>query len=152
MAAKKKNANPLSKKTDWSITEFQMWLAGAYSLQGEDWIPNAEQWEMIVDIIYKLKDRGVAKKVVAVSPGPVLPPPGYGGPEVQPAMVSAAGPSMLGGDSHNPPFDPDEVPAEANMSLTQLNNAAKNGTLGSGQKAIKTPNIDTSKGYSGSFD
>ncbi len=149
MAAKKKNANPLSKKTDWSITEFQMWLAGAYSLQGEDWVPNAEQWEMIVDIIYKLKDRGVAKKVVAVAPGPVMPPPGYGGGDMgQPAV----GPSMMGAEPANPPFNPDEVPAEANMSLTQLNNAAKNGTLGSGQKAIKTPNIDTSKGYSGSFD
>ncbi len=149
MAATTKNTNPLSKKADWSITEFQMWLAGAYSLQGEDWVPNAEQWEMIVDIIYKLKDRGVAKKVVAVAPGPVMPPPGYGGGDMgQPA----AGPSMMGAEPANPPFNPDDIPAEANMSLTQLNNAAKNGTLGSGQKAIKTPNIDTSKGYSGSFD
>lgn len=151
MAAKKKNTNPLSKKTDWSITEFQMWLAGAYSLQGEDWVPNAEQWEMIVDIIYKLKDRGVAKKVVAVAPGPVMPPPGYGVDMAQP-MAPVAGPSALGGDGHNPPFNPDAVPDEANMSLSQLNNAAKNGTLGSGAKAIKTPNIDTSKGYTGSFD
>ena len=57
MATKKKTNNPLSRKADWTITEFQMWLAGAYSLQGENWVPNAEQWEMIVDIIYKLKNK-----------------------------------------------------------------------------------------------
>src|SRR5690606_13574412 len=104
-------SNPLSKKTEWSITEFQMWLAGAYSLQGEDWVPNQEQWEMIVDIIYKLKDRPVAKKVLhpthAPEMSPVLPPP------PMPGAGAGAGSLLMGGDV--------DVPPEAKMSLSELN-------------------------------
>ena len=149
MATKKTNKkDPLKSKSEWTVTEFQMWLHGAYSLQGEDWVPSAEQWEMIVDIIYKLKDR----KVAAVPRAPVMP--------VMPPMMGSPGPmmqpesSVLGaGDGANPAFDPDaNLPPEVNMSRAQLEAAAKNGTLNSGQKAVKTANIDTSKGYNSGFE
>lgn len=152
MATKKTNKkDPLKSKNEWTITEFQMWLHGAYSLQGEDWVPTADQWEMIVDIIYKLKDR----KVAAAPRQPVMP---VMQPMSQPMM--GPGPMMQqdsvlggGGDGANPAFDPDaNLPPEASMSRAQLEAASKNGTLNSGQKAIKTANIDTSKGYNSGFE
>ncbi len=148
MATKKTTKkDPLKSKTEWTISEFQMWLHGAYSLQGENWVPNEEQWNMIVDIIYKLKDRGLVKRPTAAPGpvGPVLAPPGYGSPEVAP------GPAILQPEQANPTFNPDPVPPEAGMSLSQLREAADKGTLNSGQKAVKTANIDTSKGYTSSF-
>ncbi len=142
MAAKKKNSNPLSKKTEWSITEFQMWLAGAYSLQGEDWVPNAEQWEMIVDIIYKLKNP-VQKKAVAPV-GPVLPPPGYGGvPDGGFGGNSMAAPMPTGGSA----LDAAPLPDEANLSLSELKRRREGGPSNGnvlvgggapGEKTIKT--------------
>lgn len=153
MASKKVNKkDPLKSKTEWSITEFQMWLHGAYSLQGEEWVPTAEQWEMIVDIIYKLKDRPAVKRVIAAQSPVLMPQGGYGGGEMVSAP-SALGPPVIGGDGVNPPFDPEaSVPAEAGMSIAQLNQAANAGKIGQGQKSIKTANIDTSKGYNSSFD
>lgn len=144
MATKKKSPNPLSKKTEWSITEFQMWLAGAYSLQGEDWVPNAEQWEMIVDIIYKLKTPQ-PKKPVALAPGPMMPPPGYGGP---PPEGYGAAPMGGGGGSA---LDAAVIPEDANMSLSALRakreNGPSNGNVlvgngGPGEKTIKTNAYD----------
>lgn len=139
---KKSSNNPLNKKAEWSITEFQMWLAGAYSLQGEDWIPNAEQWKMIVDIIYKLKERQT--KVVRAPVAPAQPMHmGYGNghqdfavPDQQP-MVGAG--ALLG------PVD--DIPEEANLSLSELKRRRAGGPsngntlLGNapiGEKEIKT--------------
>ncbi len=142
MATKKTNKkDPLKSKTEWSITEFQMWLHGAYSLQGEDWVPTADQWEMIVNIIYKLKDRGVPKKIVS---GPVLPPPGYGGPEggFAPAPAPALGGSAL---------DAAPVPEEASLSLSELKRrregSPSNGNVlagggAPGEKTIKTGSFE----------
>ncbi|QDJ96421.1 hypothetical protein Xoosp13_235 [Xanthomonas phage Xoo-sp13] len=96
MATKKKTTNHLSKKPEWTINEFKMWLHGAYSLQGENWVPNAEQWAMILDIIYKLKDGNKAGASPQVMRGPVLAPLGYGGqPPLAPPPVLNAGGSAL---------------------------------------------------------
>lgn len=140
MAAKKKNSNPLSKKNEWTITEFQMWLAGAYSLQGEDWVPNAEQWAMIVDIIYKLKNP-VQKKPATVA-GPVMPPPGYGGaPEG--GFGGGPMPPVTGGSM----LDSAAVPEEAGLSLSELKRRREGGPSNGnvlvgggapGEKTIKT--------------
>ena len=150
--AKKKSNNPLSRKTDWSINEFQMWLAGAYALQGDDWVPNPEQWELVVDIIYKLKDRGQAVRSATPQTMPVQQAPSRMPAPQQP--VPQAPPSALNevGGNPNPPFEPPPLPPEANMSLSALQAAAKAGGLSSGNKPIKTASIDTSKGYQGSFD
>lgn len=128
---KKKNKDPLKSKTEWTITEFQMWLAGAYSLQGEDWVPNPEQWEMILDIIYKLKDR----KTVAQQPQrplqqpqPVVevpPPGGYGGPAVQPSM---GGSSLLNAVDSDPP--------EAAMPLSKLRERSAAGGIPGANQAL----------------
>lgn len=92
MATKKKSTgNPLQKKTEWTINEFKMWLHGAYSLQGDDWVPNAEQWAMILDIIYKLKDGNKG----AAPPSRITAPPGYGGPALPLPAPVATGSSFL---------------------------------------------------------
>lgn len=144
MAVKKKNSNPLSKKTEWSITEFQMWLAGAYSLQGEDWVPNAEQWQMIVDIIYKLKEKNPLKKVAAPA-GQIMPPQGYGGPMSEPP--SYIPPANTG----NSILESVPVPDEANLSLSELkrrreggpsNNNVLSGGGAPGEKTIKTGSFE----------
>lgn len=144
MAAKRKNSNPLSKKTDWTITEFQMWLAGAYALQGEDWVPNAEQWNMVVDIIYKLKDRPTQKKLAP------SPPPYNQNQVPQPADFGGGVPMgpmpVVGGV-----FDQIDVPEEAGMSLSELKRRREGGPSNSnvltgggapGEKVIKTGAFD----------
>lgn len=131
---KKKRKDPLKSKSEWSIMEFQMWLHGAYALQGDDWVPNADQWELILDIIYKLKDRGVKKPngPLMLPSAPLMAPPGYGGPA---AMPPPMGPSPMGGMVV-------DVPPEANLSLSQLNKMHGVGQPGNGlpvgEKEIKT--------------
>ena len=152
MATKKSSKkDPLKSKTEWTVTEFQMWLHGAYALQGEDWVPNAEQWNLIVDIIYKLKSSAPAAK------RPAMPPVGgYGGP---------AGPVQ---DWSNVPQNPDlgmgtgggsvmasalvGEPPEANMPLSKLRelregklSGPSNGNVlaGNGQPGEKTVKTGT---------
>lgn len=141
-AVKKKSGNPLNKKTEWTITEFQMWLAGAYSLQGDDWVPNAEQWAMIVDIIYKLKNPTPKKVVAPVAP--MLPPPGYGAPP-EGYGGGPIGPPMGGGSAL------DVVPDEANLSLSELKRRREGGPSNGnvlagggapGEKTIKTGSFE----------
>lgn len=142
MATKKKSSNPLNTKNEWTIDEFKMWLSGAESIQGEDWIPNHEQWGMIKEIIYKLKDRGVVKKPLS-SPN-LPPPPMHGGmqPPV-PAPGAPIGSSLLS--------IKDAVPEEANLPLSELrrrrelgnaggpsNQNLLTGNGGPGEKEIKT--------------
>lgn len=149
MATKKSNKKgPLKSKSEWTITEFQMWLHGAYSLQGEDWVPTADQWDMIVDIIYKLKDRP------AKVSRPVAPPIGpydYGnGPMIpthqpdQPPQQPMGANSLLGAM--------DATPDEANLSLSELkrrraaggpsNGNVLQGNAPIGEKEIKTNSFD----------
>lgn len=150
MATKKTaKKDPLKSKSEWTVTEFQMWLHGAYALQGEDWVPNAEQWNLIVDIIYKLKASAPAVK----RPAPVVPP-GYGGPTVpvqdwsnvpqNPDLgMGTGGGSVMASSSLG-------EPAEASMSLSQLralregklagptNGSTLLGNAPAGEKPIKT--------------
>jgi len=139
MAVKKKNKDPLKSKADWSIQEFQMWLHGAYSLQGEDWVPNAEQWEMIVDIIYKLKDRGVVQKKISPPVGPITAPLGYGGPVVDGGYPAPLNPSMGPSPMAGSVMD---VPPEAQLSLSELRRRSEgvgvSSGLPAGEKEIKT--------------
>lgn len=132
MATKKKSSNPLSKKTEWTITEFQMWLAGAYSLQGQGWIPNAEQWEMIIEIIYKLKDD---------KPSPA---PKQSNPSPQPARMFPQPPQTFQKFPNDPTqaLGSSELPPEANMSLSQLRDSEK-GTVGGKGGAIGVREIKT---------
>lgn len=150
MARKKKSNDPMRNKKEWSVSEFQMWLAGAFSLQGEEWIPNAEQWEMIVDIVYKLKE---SEPELTVPRPQAMPPqrPPQGGFVVPPMPLTE--PPVMTDSNPNPPFDPDDVPAEAKMSLDALRNLSHegNGTMSTG-KSVKTPNIDTSQGYKSGFE
>lgn len=142
MATKKTSKkDPLKSKSEWTITEFQMWLHGAYSLQGEDWVPTAEQWEMIVDIIYKLKDRKVAQRPVAPPMMPPMLPPqpdGYNGGMIGPPTAGSA-------------LDSVEVPDEANMSLSELKRRREGGAANGnvlagggppGEKTIKTGSFE----------
>lgn len=150
MARKKKSNDPLKSKKEWTVSEFQMWLGGAFSLQGDDWVPNEEQWEMIVDIVYKLKSNEV--EVPVLSPAPYVARPPVGGFAVPPMPL--VDPMLESNDGNpNPPFDPDNIPDEAKLSLDELRNMSQHGTgtVSSG-KRIKTPNIDTSTGYKSSFE
>lgn len=148
MARKKKSNDPMRNKKEWSVSEFQMWLAGAFSLQGEDWIPNAEQWEMIVDIVYKLKE---SEPEVAERPQMPVHRPPQGGFAVPPMPLGE--PPPMTDDNPNPPFVPDELPLEAKMPLEALRNLSQSGsgTMSTG-KSVKTPNIDTSKGYKSGYE
>lgn len=150
MARKKKSSDPLRDKKEWTISEFQMWLAGAFSLQGEDWVPTSDQWDMIVDIIYKLKDRptGATRQTVRnETPAAIVhhPAPVLQHLQQDPPVMSDV---PVVGDP-NPPF----TPPEANLPLSELQKLRESGSsvVGSG-KAVKTPNIDTSGGYKSGFE
>lgn len=152
MTRKKKSTDPLRNKKEWSISEFQMWLHGAFSLQGEDWLPNAEQWETIVGIIYKLKDE---EPEATYDPPPQAAPvrrnsspPGAG--YMVPQQPVAEPPAMSDGDISNP--NPPFTPPEAELPLSELRKMSEQGGTSSGGRAIKTANIDTSKGYKSSFE
>ena len=151
MATKKPSkGNPTKSKQEWTIPELQMWLGGAFALQGDAWVPNAEQWGMIVDIIYKLKERTLVKRGESQTtpinqPPPVLHQPYQNTnftPDVQGQPPSSV---LLGGmEQPNPSFNPvEEFPHIAVVDA---------GVVQSGNKTVKTPNIDTKTGYKSSFD
>lgn len=151
MATKKPSkGNPTKSKQEWTIPELQMWLGGAFALQGDEWVPNAEQWGMIVDIIYKLKERTLVKRgesqAAPISqpqqhlPQPYLPPEGQ-----IPMMGPPAGSALMGGmEQPNPTFNPaEEFPQIA---------AVDGAVIQSGKPAVKTANIDTKTGYKSGFE
>ena len=49
------NKNKLKIK-EMTISEFKKFLEGMEVFQEEDWSPNKEQWKLIKEIIYKLKE------------------------------------------------------------------------------------------------
>lgn len=54
---KKRTTAKSRKKEEWTIPEFQMWFRTALDLQGDDWYPTEDQWEIVLDMVFKLKER-----------------------------------------------------------------------------------------------
>lgn len=148
----RKKGNPLKNKSEWTIPELQMWVSSAFALQGDDWVPNTEQWDMLVDIIFKLKDRQLVRKEESHTSVPHIPVMGRVLP--QPNQMTELN---NGGDGVNPSFDPNiefpPLPPEANLSVAELDRLNRAGGLNRTGVAntVKTPNIDTSKGYNSGF-
>ena len=143
---KKSNNNGLLKnKKEWTIPEFQMWLAGFMDMQNSDWVPNAEQWDKIQDIIFKLKDRQLVRKAQPTTPtAPIYPSPVEH--FSQPMQQASSTLGNFGGtpaDAVNTPFNPN-----AEFVMTDSGNVP---VVSTGARAVKTANIDTSKGYKSAF-
>jgi hypothetical protein len=123
MATKKNiKKDPIKAKNTWTIQEFQIWLNSAISLQGDEWIPNKEQWETILDIIYKLQDVApVAPKGTQYRAGmqaPVMVPPQYNN------LPNGSIPDI-------------SAPPEASLPLSKLNELNKSGKLSGNQVPIQ---------------
>ncbi len=74
---KKRTTSKSRKKDEWTIPEFQMWFRTALDLQGEDWYPTQEQWEIVLDMVFKLKERQ-PRQQPQVMQQPMIAPAGYG--------------------------------------------------------------------------
>lgn len=163
MSSKKKNASrSFRAKNEWTISEFHSWLDGFCAAQeatSQDgaWTPNADQWQLILEIIYKLKPSTIIKRPVTpqqpvpYAPEPVQPQTFSGQPE--PSVLQTPGNDVFGNlaGNPNPAFDPSTFGND--VALPDVQAAIRRGdVVSSGKGKVKTPNIDTSKGYSSGFD
>jgi hypothetical protein len=65
-----------------SVNEFKNWLDGVLDFQPDDWVPDAEQWEKILNKINQLDD--TEKQVTVSQPMPEKQPPAQGLGQQQP--------------------------------------------------------------------
>jgi hypothetical protein len=70
------NALPLRKGAkERTLDEFKNWLEGLCEFQPNDWSPNNEQWNMIVDAIYMITEpeyEEYEEETIQYSPNPVV--------------------------------------------------------------------------------
>jgi hypothetical protein len=115
------------KATDGvTLAEFRAWLQGVEEMQGADWAPSAEQWRKI-----KAKFNDIVEEEASA---PVLAPQGH----------------TLRQPYQPPPFQqfaPGTMPAPERPSMPQ---PLPQG-LQSGLGGTKTPDIDSTNGYSSSL-
>lgn len=48
----------------YTVREFKIWLQGVVDMQGDDWVPNANQWKMVLQKLDSIQE-----------PVPVILPP-----------------------------------------------------------------------------
>lgn len=119
-----------------TVKEFRMWLQGVEEMQDAAWVPNPTQWQRIREKINSIED---AQSPQQSAPVPVVQQqvPQYVGNELPVRMA----PSGL---THAPlPTTPSMPPSPPPHGLfaTPENN----------QMPVRTPNIDSSNGYSSAF-
>ena len=145
---KRASANRKRKDT-WTIAELQMWLTSVFDVQGDDWYPDQEQWNKVVDMIFKLKDTEVSVPEKTVGPlngsqqskehgQPLFPQMTYGSDpwpngNGQPALLPQTDPTQL-----LPLLAPmDNNLPEGYDNIEQLKRMSEAGQIGGG-KVIKS--------------
>lgn len=133
----KKTAKPSKQLT---LGEFRAWLSGVEEMQADDWYPDPQQWKTIRAKIEEVIDNPNSRTSNARYV------------EDAPREIRPAGPSMLTG------MDPrmSMAPGMANPNMPQITNTD---TMAGGPvdrntpiARIKTPNIDSSRGYNPAFE
>ena len=126
MATKKKTTKTQKERTV-SFSEFQAWLEGVEEMQPDDWAPSLEQWRRIrskIDtVVTDESEEGTVVNNVVPRPAP-KPAPRPRQPAPRPTTSALDESSALTPASHN--------------------------SAGAGT-AVKTPDIDSSGGYTTSL-
>lgn len=127
------------KQNNITVKEFRYWLEGVIEMQDEDWIPDARQWNKILEKIYEISDEqpklrsdagyaGYAGYAIATHP-PIYPT----------QHVSSQLPPVL--DQAPPVF----AGAPSGLSGMPPQGSTQSGLFsGDGNIPVRTPNIDTS--------
>lgn len=123
--AKKKASN----SEGITLSEFRAWLEGVEDMQGPEWTPNLEQWRRI-----RAKIDSIEETEVVASPA-LQYPPGVRTPAPRPQVQGT-----MNGELAAPQRMPAPPMPQAPIGLP---------TGPNGQ--IKTPDIDSSAGYSSSL-
>lgn len=130
----RKSSKKIKKIT---VSDLQSYISGAIDLNVDDWHPNKEQWEKIVDMIMNLKPDEVVTREVHVQQNPQR--------TTHSAMTGGYSEPVMGGESNHPntrapKTDFRKIKVENNGTYEKDPNT---GVVRSGIK-IKTPSIDTS--------
>jgi hypothetical protein len=110
-----------------TVKEFKMWLAGVIEMQDDDWIPDARQWQKVLDKIFDIADN--------------ITPTRQHNFEDEPVMYRQRMPES------NQYYRPTEL--DNSMPLIQQPSALFAG--GNSNLPTVTPNIDSVSGYDTPF-
>jgi hypothetical protein len=143
-----------TEQKQMTVSEFKSWMAGIREMNGDEWVPSAEQWKKICDKIETLKDTPTSFNQAQPAAGPTyraMPPAESNVTLPMPAPqndipLRPAAPSMLNAAPSMPNVprmitSPGGVPVLKGPFAQDM----------PGQP-IKTPSIDTTNGqYDSSF-
>ncbi len=119
-----------------TLNEFKMWLSGVEEMQMNDWVPNDVQWKKIREKIDTIVDSGS----VSTPQQQILHrEPRVGSREQEQPVVRYDGPVQFA------PSGLSNVPAAPPSNNALFGNADNPGST------VKTPNIDSSNGYTPAF-
>lgn len=122
-----------SSKKPLTLGEFRAWLSGVEEMQTGDWYPDPQQWKTI------------RAKIDEVIDNPVSSNFNRGSREVdEPRMIRPAGPSLLAGAPPQMMQNPNR-PAEVMIPGGGQNKESP-------VARIKTPDIDSTRGYTAAFE
>jgi len=110
-------AAPRKTKNGTTLALFKAWLSGIEEMQGEDWVPNAEQWKRIKEKLF----------------------------EIEEAPVVEATPARPAAQAYVPQYAPAPMPSafEPAPRMQPMNQMGQPFT----QPSQRTPDIDSSNGY-----
>jgi hypothetical protein len=119
----RKPKNPLDEKQVWTVKELQMWVSMATSMQGADWVPDANQWEMVKTMIFKLQAEAPRPPQQQRPRQPPQPGPYGHQPQQQPMDLEA----ILQQQNQSVVLPNVEMPADAMLTPTELQRRANGG-------------------------
>lgn len=139
-----------------TIRDFKSMIVGMDMIMGDDWTPDAKQWKRIrakIDALIETADHSRPAGVLSSPASPTASPPTHthststdallkGFPEVPssiPGDVPVGEPGPAGPSALAPP---PVMPSPAMPS---------NAPVADGREKVKTPDIDTSKGYKSGY-
>ncbi len=134
-------------KQKYTLNEFKAWLAGIEELNDDSWHPSKNQWDLIRDKIFNIKDvdtinSGVQHKTTQIGNDNNVP---FANPVVDSYQQNIHQQNIAASNLSS--IDPVNIPEyEITPEAKKLLYGTKSGTT-------KTPDIDTSGGaYSTSFE
>lgn len=137
---KAKSKNPLSSKTAWTVKELQMWISVASTIQGDDFVPDVDQWEFIRDAIFKLQAEPRVRQQPVHQP---MHQPMHPGMAMQPPQGPVDPVTGM------PPLlqAQDPLPPEANLSLAQLQARSAAGGISNARDPVTGDKMADTGGY-----
>jgi hypothetical protein len=145
IAKQKKTTKTYTKKSKpLTLGEFRAWLSGVEEMQTEDWYPDLQQWKTIRAKIEEVIDDPAVRNQTSrnfnddteADVSQVIRPSG-------PSMLTGIDPRMVLPTMNNP-----NMPQIINTDTTMGGRVDRNTPVA----RIKTPNIDSTHGYTAAFE